>query len=73
LQEINVTREKVKSIVEYFKRSTVGSEKLNQMQQQLGYFPVRSMIQDVVTRRNSTFFYVSTIFRIKNTTDLCVS
>lgn len=55
LQKINVTREKVKSIVEYFKRSTVASEKLNQMQQQLGYTPNRSMIQDVVTRWNSTF------------------
>jgi len=65
MQEINVTREKVKSIVEYFKRSTVGSEKLNQMQQQLGYSPVRSMIQDVVTRWNSTFFMFQRFFELK--------
>lgn len=65
LQEINVTREKVKSIVEYFKRSTVGSEKLNQMQQQLGYSPVRSMIQDVITRWNSTFFMFQRFLELK--------
>lgn len=65
LQEINVTREKVKSIVEYFKRSTVASEKLNQMQQQLGYTPIRSMIQDVVTRWNSTFFMFQRFLELK--------
>jgi len=65
LQEINGTREKVKSIVEYFKRSTVASEKLNQMQQQLGYSPVRSMIQDVVTRWNSTFFMFQRFLELK--------
>ncbi|CAI6352450.1 unnamed protein product [Macrosiphum euphorbiae] len=56
---------KVKSIVEYFKRSMVGSEKLNQMQQQLGYSPVRSMIQDVVTRWNSTFFMFQRFLELK--------
>jgi len=37
LEEIKETRVKVKSIDEYFKRSTLATEKLNQIQEQLGY------------------------------------
>jgi len=55
----------VKSIFEYFKRSTVAFEKLNQIQQQLGYSSVRSMIQDVVTRWNSTFFMFQRFLELK--------
>lgn len=55
LNEINETREKVKSIVEFFKRSTNASENLNKMQEQLGFTPTLTLIQDVVTRWNSTF------------------
>jgi len=35
------------------------------MQQQLGYSPVRSMIQDVVTRWNSTFFMFQRFLELK--------
>ncbi|XP_029341451.1 zinc finger BED domain-containing protein 1-like [Acyrthosiphon pisum] len=55
LNEINETREKVKSIVEFFKRSTNASENLNKMQEQLGFTPTLMLIQDVITRWNSTF------------------
>lgn len=35
------------------------------MQQQLGYIPIRSMIQDVVTRWNSTFFIFQRFLELK--------
>lgn len=55
LNEINETREKVKSIVEFFKRSTNASANLNKIQEQLGFTPTLMLIQDVITRWNSTF------------------
>lgn len=65
LDQIKETRVKVKSIVEYFKRSTLATEKLNQMQEQLGYSPVHTLIQDVVTRWNSTFHMFQRFFELK--------
>jgi len=55
LNEINETREKVKSIVEFFKRSTNASENFNKMQEQLHFTPTLTLLQDVVTRWNFTF------------------
>ncbi|KAL4083491.1 hypothetical protein QTP88_028807 [Uroleucon formosanum] len=66
LDQIKETRVKVKSIVEYFKRSTLATEKLNQMQEQLGYSPVHTLIQDVVTRWNSTFHMFQRFFELKS-------
>lgn len=65
LEEIKETRVKVKSIVKYIKRSTLATENLNQIQEQLGYSPVHTLIQDVVTRWNSTFHMFQQFFELK--------
>lgn len=65
LEQIKETRVKVKSILEYFKRSTLATEKLKQIQEQLGYSPVHTLIQDVVTRWNSTFHMFQRFFELK--------
>lgn len=54
LGEIKNVHKKVKSIVEYFKRSTKANLKLKNAQKQMGY-PELKLIQDVCTRWNSTY------------------
>ncbi|KAF0748447.1 zinc finger BED domain-containing protein 1-like, partial [Aphis craccivora] len=49
LKDINNIKKKVKSIVEYFKRSLRVQSKLQAMQQQMGLSPLK-LNQDVVTR-----------------------
>lgn len=53
LSEIQSVHKKVKSIVEFFKRSTKSYIKLKQTQTQMGQ-PLLKLIQDVATRWNST-------------------
>lgn len=54
LSEIQSVHKKVKSIVEFFKRSTKSYIKLKQTQTQMGQ-PLLKLIQDVATRWNSTY------------------
>lgn len=54
LGEIKNVHKKVKTIVEYFKRSTKANLKLKNAQKQMGY-PELKLIQDVCTRWNSTY------------------
>jgi len=54
LGEIKHVHKKVKTIVEYFKRSTKANLKLKNAQKQMGY-PELKLIQDVCTRWNSTY------------------
>lgn len=54
LVEIKDTRERIKTIVELFRRSPLASERLKAMQIQLGE-KVLKVKQDVVTRWNSTY------------------
>lgn len=65
LEHIKETRSKVKTIVEYFKRSSIATEKLKQMQEQLMYTPTHALIQDVVSRWNSTFHMFQRLFELK--------
>lgn len=55
LKSISETRDKVRGIVGHFKRSPQAAEKLRAMQEQLGLTPPLMLIQDVVTRWNSTY------------------
>ena len=55
LKQISETRDKVRGIVGNFKRSPQAAEKLKAMQEQLGLTPPLMVIQDFVTRWNSTF------------------
>lgn len=54
LGEIKNVHKKVKTVVEYFKRSTKANLKLKNAQKQMGY-PELKLIQDVCTRWNSTY------------------
>lgn len=54
IDEIKHVHKKVKSIVEFFKRSTQSYTKLKNAKKQMGY-PELKLIQDVVKRWNSTF------------------
>ncbi|XP_047109658.1 E3 SUMO-protein ligase ZBED1-like [Schistocerca piceifrons] len=53
LEPITDTREKLKSIVEFFKRSPQALEKLHNIQKQMG-FPILTPKQDIPMRWNST-------------------
>lgn len=64
LATIQHIREKVKSIVDFFRRSPQATEKLKQMQKQLGA-PELKIKQDVVTRWNSTYDMFQRILDIK--------
>ena len=70
--ELSVLREKCKSIVSHFHKSTKSSEKLRSVQQQL-HIPELKLIQDVVTRWNSSYLMFERIVSQHEaiTTTLC--
>lgn len=65
LKSISKTRDKVRGIVGHFKRSPQAAEKLRAMQEQLGLTPPLMLIQDVVTRWNSTYEMFQRIQNLK--------
>lgn len=65
LKSISETRDKVRGIVGHFKRSPQAAEKLRAMQEQLGLTPPLMLIQDVVTRWNSTYEMFQRIQNLK--------
>lgn len=64
ISEIKDIQDKVKKIVQLFKRSPKASELLKSMQQQMGK-PVLSLKQDITTRWNSTFDMFKRILEVK--------
>ncbi|XP_011407706.1 PREDICTED: zinc finger BED domain-containing protein 4-like [Amphimedon queenslandica] len=70
---LSVIKEKCKAIVAHFHRSTKSSEKLRSTQQQLN-MPELKLIQDVVTRWNSTYLMFERILSQHEavTTTLCL-
>lgn len=64
MDAIKDTQAKVKSIVEYFKRSSHAAERLRQMQKQMEC-PEVVLKQDVVTRWNSTYEMFSRVLQVK--------
>lgn len=65
LKEISGVQKKVKSIVEYFKRSSHVLSKLQSTQKQMGLTKFK-LKQDVVTRWNSTQYMFQRIIQIKD-------
>ncbi|KAI2655051.1 Zinc finger BED domain-containing protein 4 [Labeo rohita] len=65
LKEVQHIVQKVKTIVEYFHRSTVASEKLGATQKQMGQEPLR-LKQDVATRWNSTYYMLKRFTEVKD-------
>lgn len=65
LKEMSGVQKKVKSIVEYFKRSSHALSKLQSTQNQMGLIPLK-LKQDVVTRWTSTQDMFQRIIQIKN-------
>ncbi|XP_050532949.1 zinc finger BED domain-containing protein 4-like [Daktulosphaira vitifoliae] len=65
LKSISEIRDKVRGIVGHFKRSLQAAEKLINMQIQLGLIPPLMLIQDVVTRWNSTYEMFQRILDLK--------
>lgn len=55
LKEVNELQQKVKAVVEHFKRSTLSLDKLKTYQEQ-HQLPPHRLIQDISTRWNSTFY-----------------
>ncbi|XP_049829429.1 E3 SUMO-protein ligase ZBED1-like [Schistocerca gregaria] len=64
LEPITDTRAKVKSVVEFFKRSPQAFEKLHNIQKQMG-FPILTPKQDFPTRWNSTYEMFDRLLKIK--------
>ncbi|CAG9840716.1 unnamed protein product [Diabrotica balteata] len=58
--------EKVKIIVSHFRRSASANTKLNSFQKQFGIDPPKKLIQEVVTRRSSTFYMLQRIVQLEN-------
>uniref|UniRef100_A0A8D8YQC9 Zinc finger BED domain-containing protein 1 n=1 Tax=Cacopsylla melanoneura TaxID=428564 RepID=A0A8D8YQC9_9HEMI len=65
LVAVSTTRNKVNRIVEHFKRSTSALAKLNEMQETLGMVPVLGLVQDEVTRWNSTLHMFQCVLKLK--------
>jgi len=65
LKVISVVHKKVKSIVEYFKRSSHAQSKLQEIQKQMGLPPLK-LKQDIITRWNSTQDMFQHIIQIKD-------
>lgn len=65
LKEISGTRERVRSIVGHFKRSPQAANKLKTFQEQLGLTPALVLIQEVITRWNSTYEMFQRILDLK--------
>lgn len=64
IKDISTVVKKVKSIVEYFKRSSSALVRLNDTQKQMG-MTVLKLIQDVVTRWNSTYHMLKRFLTLK--------
>lgn len=58
--------QKVKTIVSHFKRSTKANTKLQDFQKQYGVDQPRKLIQDVVTRWNSTYHMLARFIELEN-------
>lgn len=58
IPELKITLDKVKSIVSHFKRSTKANRKLIETQKNLGINNPKKILQDIVTRWNSTYYMV---------------
>jgi len=65
LKCIDSTLTKVKSIVQYFKKSSYALAKLNEYQKQIGS-PILKLKQDCPTRWNSTYDMVNRLITIKD-------
>ncbi|KAI7789629.1 putative zinc finger BED domain-containing protein 1-like [Triplophysa rosa] len=65
LKEVQAILQTVKTIVEYFHRSTVASDKLKATQTQMGQETLR-LKQDVATRWNSTYYMLKRFSEIKD-------
>ena len=63
-EEISNTICKVKALVSYFKKSTIGWDKLKKYQQQAGK-EVKRPLQDVPTRWNSTYYMLERFIQLK--------
>lgn len=56
---------KVRTLVAHFKRSSSATQKLKEVQKQLGKDPLK-LLQDVVTRWNSTFYMIQRILQMED-------
>ncbi|CAK1581858.1 unnamed protein product [Parnassius mnemosyne] len=69
LQQLAPVLNKVKSVVEFFKRNTQANQKLVTMQKRI-CLPILKLKQDVATRRNSTY---DMLHRFSSTKDAIIA